>query len=116
MRTTTEARVRSYYDLVDSTELMQLLAQDTVYQRPGYPPMRGSGEFERRYREERVIESGHHAVESGVSSHSRVAVAGSFTGTLHSGQDGTLRFADFLVLGADGKFSRRDTYLFTPLV
>jgi ketosteroid isomerase-like protein len=115
----TEARVRSYYSLVDRgdiTELVQLFTQDAVYQRPGYPPMRGRGELERFYREERVIKSGHHAVESVMSSHSRVAVTGSFAGTLHSGQDVTLRFADFFVLGDDGKFSRRDTYFFTPLV
>ncbi|RNH93527.1 nuclear transport factor 2 family protein [Micromonospora aurantiaca] len=115
----TETRVRSYYDLVDRgdiTRLVQLFAEDAVYQRPGYPPIRGRGELERFYREERVIKSGRHTVESVMSSPSRVAVTGSFAGTLHGGQDVTLRFADFFNFGDDGKFSRRDTYFFTPLV
>jgi steroid delta-isomerase len=114
-----EARVRTYYDLVDAsdiTELVKLFAQDAVYRRPGYPPLRGRGELERFYREERVIKSGRHTLETVVSSPPRVAVTGSFSGTLHGGQHATLQFADFFVFGADGKFSGRDTYYFTPLV
>ncbi|MGC4900444.1 nuclear transport factor 2 family protein [Micromonospora echinospora] len=68
----TEARVRSYYELVDRgevTELVQLFAQDALYLRPGYPPIRGRSELERFYREQRAIKCGHHAVESVVGVH-----------------------------------------------
>jgi len=114
-----EARVRTYYQLVDGGDiagLVKLFAQDAVYRRPGYPSMRGRDELERFYREERVIKGGHHTVESMVSSRRRVAVAGSFAGTLRNGQDTTLRFADFFSFGPDGTFSQRDTYFFSPLV
>lgn len=114
-----EARVRAYYELVDRgdiAELVKLFAEDAVYRRPGYPPLRGRGELERFYREERVIESGRHTLESVVSSRPQVAVTGSFSGTLRGGQDMTLEFADFFIFDAGEEFRRRDTYFFTPLV
>jgi ketosteroid isomerase-like protein len=114
-----EGRVRTYYALVDGNDidgLVELFAHDAVYRRPGYPPLQGRGELERFYREERVIKSGRHTLDDVVSSRSRVAVAGTFSGTLHNGQELTLQFADFFSFGDDDTFASRDTYFFTPLV
>ena len=114
-----EDRVRAYYELVDRGEvdgLVSLFADDAVYCRPGYPPLRGRADLERFYREDRVIESGAHTLDSLVSSPPRVAVSGEFSGMLRSGEQVDLRFADFFTFAADGHFARRDTFFFTPLV
>lgn len=39
----------------------------------------------------------------------------SFRGEPHDGSELRLRFADFFEIGADGRFTRRDTYYFAPL-
>lgn len=108
-----------YYERVDSGDipgLLDLFAADAVYHRPGYPPMVGQAELERFYRKDRVIADGRHAVRSLVTQGPSVAVHGTFAGTLKDGTAVDLRFADFFTVGDDGRFTRRDTFFFSPAV
>lgn len=111
--------VMRYYELVDAndvTGLVDLFTADAVYHRPGYLPLRGRDELVRFYTNERVISTGHHTVTTMVLSGSHAAVNGEFSGELRDGQEVSLRFADFFEIGPGGRFSRRDTFFFAPMV
>ncbi|MFF5250947.1 nuclear transport factor 2 family protein [Streptomyces leeuwenhoekii] len=111
--------VERYYDLVDRNDipgLVSLFTPDVVYERPGYPPLRGIGELERFYRQDRVIESGKHSLRGVAADNELIAVHGDFTGRLRDGEDVCVRFADFFQVARDGLFRRRDTYFFSPRV
>ncbi|MCF3122468.1 nuclear transport factor 2 family protein [Streptomyces arenae] len=108
-----------YYELVDRNDipgLVSLFTADAVYERPGYPPLNGIAELERFYRQDRVIESGKHALREIVVDGELIAVHGDFEGRLKNGKDVAVRFADFFRVGPDGRFRRRDTYFFSPQV
>lgn len=111
--------VRTYYELVDSGQvqaLVELFADDAEYHRPGYEPLVGRAQLTDFYRKRRVIREGRHTVTTTVESGDSVAVHGEFNGVLHDDRETSLRFADFFRLDADGRFSRRDTFFFAPLV
>lgn len=108
-----------YYACVDNGDipgLLDLFAHDAVYHRPGYPPLRGRDELERFYTVDRVIENGAHELSALIVQGARVAVHGEFGGVLKDGRSAQLRFADFFVFGDDGRFARRDTFFFSPMV
>ncbi|MFF2331561.1 MULTISPECIES: nuclear transport factor 2 family protein [unclassified Streptomyces] len=112
-------QVMRYYELVDAndvTGLVDLFTADAVYHRPGYQPLRGRDELMRFYTDERVISSGHHTVTTMVLSGSQAAVNGEFSGSLRDGREVSLRFADFFAIGPEGRFCRRDTFFFAPMV
>lgn len=113
------ATVLRYYDLVDAGDvpgLVGLFTPDATYCRPGYEPLVGHEGLERFYRQQRVIREGKHTVTTVVRQGDRVAVNGEFNGVLHDGRTASLRFADFFELDAEGRFTRRDTFFFAPLV
>jgi steroid Delta-isomerase len=108
-----------YYACVDSGDivgLLDLFAPDAVYHRPGYPPLSGRDELERFYTVDRVIETGAHQLSTLIIQGATVAAHGEFDGVLKDGRPAHLRFADFFVLGEDGRFARRDTFFFSPMV
>jgi steroid delta-isomerase len=112
-------KIHSYYRMVDAGDfdgLLNLFTNDAVYCRPGYPTLKGRADLSRFYREQRVIKQGRHTISRAVVRHPQVAVQGEFDGVLDSNQRVSLRFADFFVLEEDGRFSRRDTFFFVPLV
>jgi ketosteroid isomerase-like protein len=107
-----------YYELVDRDDipgLVGLFAPDATYHRPGYEPMVGHAGLTAFYRGQRVIRSGRHTVHTTVTQGTNVAVSGEFHGVLRDGKPVDLRFADFFVIGPDGRFARRDTFFFAPL-
>lgn len=92
-------RTREYYRLVDADDLDGVLdwfADDAVYYRPGYDPIRGRQELRAFYGGERVIASGQHVLESVLGDGRSVAVRGRFEGTLKDGSAATVGFADFI--------------------
>lgn len=108
-----------YYALVDDNDvagLLDLFAPDAVYHRPGYSPLIGRTELEQFYSADRVIAEGKHSLHSIVADGATVAAHGEFSGTLKDGSAAHLRFADFFVVGEDGRFARRDTFFFSPMV
>lgn len=113
------ARTRRYYQLVDADDVDGVLdwfADDAVYHRPGYPPMRGRAALARFYGGERVIRSGSHALEEVLVHDSSVAARGRFRATLKNGSRVELGFADFLRYGGDGRVVERRTFFEVPAV
>lgn len=113
------SRVKRYYELVDEGDvsgLLELFAPDAVYERPGYPPFKGRGQLEAFYSGDRVIVDGKHTLRHVVAGSDTVATHGDFAGVLKDGSEVSLRFADFFVVADDGRFSRRDTFFFSPMV
>lgn len=111
--------VRSYYDMVDIGDLegvLQLFCEGAVYRRPGYSPLVGRGELRAFYSSERMIDHGKHELADVVSEAGRVAVRGTFSGTLKDRRTVDVEFADFFVIEPSGRFSRRDTFFFAPAV
>jgi ketosteroid isomerase-like protein len=113
------AAVEHYYELVDSGDvegLLGLFAPDAVYHRPGYPPLNGRAELKKFYSGDRVIAEGKHSLHTLVATGETVAAHGEFAGILKDGSSVHLRFADFFAVGEDGRFARRDTFFFSPMV
>lgn len=112
--------VRQYYASVDAGDigdLVALFSPDAVYDRPGYPIIRGREELTRFYRGTRVIDSGAHTLQQVTVEESIVAVHGKFTGVLRDGSRSSLRFADFFTLTpARDLIAGRITFFHTPLV
>ncbi|MFI5496829.1 nuclear transport factor 2 family protein [Actinoplanes sp. NPDC051859] len=105
--------VLDYYRHVDADEvgaLVALFAEESVYHRPGYPPLRGHADLRRFYTAERVIAGGRHRLATIVRDDRTVAVSGTFDGTLKDGTAVSVGFADFFTLTADGRFAERRTY------
>ncbi|MDT0264345.1 nuclear transport factor 2 family protein [Jatrophihabitans lederbergiae] len=118
-QTSAVAAVLRYYALVDEGDvpgLVALFAPDATYHRPGYQPIVGSAEMTAFYRDQRVIREGTHSISTVLANSPHIAVQGNFTGVLRDGRSVELRFSDFFTVGADGRFTRRDTYFFAPLV
>lgn len=112
-------KIHSYYRMVDAGDfdgLLDLFTNDAIYCRPGYPTLRGRADLSRFYKEQRVITQGRHTISHAVVRHPQVAVQGEFNGVLSSERRVSLRFADFFVIEVNGRFSRRDTFFFVPLV
>jgi ketosteroid isomerase-like protein len=112
----TAARHFALIDSGDISGMAHLFTRDAVYLRPGYPPFRGREEIARFYATLRPIRSGEHELESVVADGSQLAVRGAFSGVLHSGESIELRFSDFFTVDQDGRFTRRETFFFAPLV
>ena len=119
MKTDSRQAVLRYYTAVDNGDidgLLTLFASDAVYHRPGYEPLVGRADLEEFYLRQRVIDTGRHQVEFLLEDDSRVAVYGTFAGTLNDGTTVRIRFSDFFCLRDDGLFERRDTFFFLPAV
>jgi ketosteroid isomerase-like protein len=111
--------VRRFYALVDAGDFTGATAMfdDALeYHRPAYEPICGRAGLARFFAEDRPIREGRHTLTAVVADGRRVAVHGAFDGVLRDGRPVSLRFADFFVLAPDGRFTRRDTYFFAPLV
>ncbi|MFJ9770756.1 nuclear transport factor 2 family protein [Kitasatospora sp. NPDC101157] len=112
----TAHRIYELIDTGDTAGLAALFTEDSVYHRPGYPPLVGRGRIEHFYNHERVIRDGHHTLDRVLVTEDGLAVHGGFRGTLRDGSQAAHRFAEFFELTADGLISRRDTFFFVPLV
>lgn len=113
------ARTRAYYERVDAGDVdgvVDWFAEDGVYHRPGYPPMRGRAALSAFYGGERVIESGSHTLDQLLVDGASVAVRGRFEGRLRDGSQVTVGFADFIDYDADGRAVERRSYFEAPAV
>src|SRR2546421_1076538 len=113
------AMAHHFYACVDDNDvagLAALFASESSYHRPGYEPLLGPEGITRFYSKDRVIRAGRHTLTTVLATDCDVAVRGEFHGELHDGSPVDLRFADFFSVGADGRFTRRETFFFAPLV
>jgi ketosteroid isomerase-like protein len=116
---TAVASAYRFYRCVDDGDvpgLAALFTVDATYHRPGYEPILGREGISRFYSRDRVIRAGRHTLTTAVATGEEVAVRGEFHGVLHDGSPVDLRFADFFELDPEGRFTRRDTFFFAPLV
>ncbi|NUR73096.1 MAG: nuclear transport factor 2 family protein [Hamadaea sp.] len=108
--------VRRYYELVDAKDfaaMSRLFADEVIYHRPGYAPMRGLSQVLAFYEQIRVIESGRHELHTVVTDGSTVAVTGTFEGRVKGGRRVTQAFADFFEV-ENGQIVTRSTYFDAP--
>lgn len=113
------AQTRRYYERVDAGDVQGVLdwfAEDGVYHRPGYPPMRGRAALSAFYGGARVISSGAHTVHEILVDGLAVAVRGRFDGTLKDGSTVSVGFADFIVYDRDARAAERHSFFDTPTV
>lgn len=111
-------KARCYYERVDAGDLEGLLAlfhPEIVYERGGRPPIRGLAALRRFYTEQRIIREGRHELEAVLVEGQHVAVRGRFRGVLKSGEQVTVRFADFHDF-RDGLIWRRYSYFMDRFV
>jgi ketosteroid isomerase-like protein len=83
------ATVERYFAAVDANDLLALLQcfdDRVVYERPGYPPLRGHDELREFYRVGRVIRDGTHDVAGIVVEGRSGAAWGAFTGVSRTGE------------------------------
>jgi ketosteroid isomerase-like protein len=107
-----EMLVRKYYDAVDSNDLETLFsvfAENIVYERPGYSPIRGMDEFKDFYRNNRIIKKGKHTLHNIIVREPYVVVEGEFRGTLKDGKESYTKFVDVYTFSGK-KAIKRHTY------
>ncbi|WP_029088130.1 nuclear transport factor 2 family protein [Brevibacterium album] len=117
-QTHAEQLAAHYYTTVDAGDAdatIALFAPDATYDRPGYPTLRGA-EIADFYRGERIIVTGSHTVTETVADGDRVAVRGTFSGTLKDGSEAREGFADFMRFDEAGLIASRTTYFFRAAV
>jgi ketosteroid isomerase-like protein len=110
--------VRRLFERVDSRDwdrLSDAFCDDVVYERPGYAPLIGLESVLHFYREDRVIVSGRHELESVVINEGCGACWGRFVGTHKNGSDLSERFADVYTFER-GKIKTRKSYFFRPAI
>ena len=81
-------------DARDWSTLQHVFAEEVVYERPGYEPIRGLEALMHFYREVRIIASGTHALEGVIEQSGSAAAWGRFQGTCRDGLALDERFVD----------------------
>ncbi|MFF4016054.1 nuclear transport factor 2 family protein [Streptomyces sp. NPDC001843] len=113
-----ESLVTQLFSIIDAArwdDLGRVFAEDCVYDRPGYEPLRGLRRIERFYRMERVVAAGRHQVLHIVSDLEAAACWGRFTGTSRTGDCLDEQFADTYTV-RDGRIVGRRTYFYRPAI
>ncbi|AEA66031.1 nuclear transport factor 2 family protein [Burkholderia gladioli] len=110
--------VKSFFSVIDSADWEAVQAffhANVVYSRPGYPELQGRARVMDFYRHERMISQGRHYVEGVVALGSEIACWGLFSGTLKSGEQVSVRFAD-VYQTEEGGIIKRETFFSRPAV
>ncbi|MDT5270737.1 MAG: hypothetical protein QOH49_2923 [Acidobacteriota bacterium] len=110
--------VQQLFDAIDSSNweaLEKLFHPEVVYERPGYDPFSGRERVMRFYREERILASGRHKLESVVLDGENGACWGRFVGFKKDGAAVDERFADVYSFD-EGRIKARRSYFFRPAV
>ncbi|MFF7636874.1 nuclear transport factor 2 family protein [Kitasatospora sp. NPDC008050] len=113
-----DSLVRQLFHIVDTRdweELSEVFAEDAVYERPGYEPLKGLTRISHFYTHERIIASGRHAVDHVTAGHEAAACWGRFRGESNTGDLLDEQFADTYVL-VDGKIAHRKTFFYRPAI
>jgi len=108
-------RMFSAIDAQQFDTLHEFFTSDVVYERPGYPPIRGLPALEHFYRNVRIIDSGCHDLWHVVGDPVAAACWGRFTGRSRQGDPLDERFADVYEL-RDGKIALRATHFYRAAI
>ena len=115
---TTEQSIRALFGVIDQqlwSSLPDYLAADVLYERPGYPPLRGLAEGLHFYEEIRIIAYGRHQIEHVVAQGEVAACWGRFTGMSRGERQLAERFADTYTF-RHGRIVTRTTYFFRSAI
>jgi ketosteroid isomerase-like protein len=108
--------IEFYFDRVDKHDvdaLMTVFADDIVYYRPGYEPLRGFERMRSFYADERVIDVGKHSVERILIDGDYAAAHGTFEGVSYAGVALAMTWCE--IYGFENhKINYRRSYFFTP--
>lgn len=110
--------IRDMFHKIDTRDfegLRTVFADDVVYERPGYEPIRGIEELIHFYRDVRVIASGKHGLTRVVVDEESGASWGRFTGVHRNGKALDVRYADVYTF-ENGRIKTRASYFFEPSV
>jgi ketosteroid isomerase-like protein len=110
--------IESFFRRVDQCDwaaMMNLVHEQVIYERPGYPPLEGRSAFIEFYQTTRIISDGQHIITQMIGSDDFVACMGEFRGRSRAGDPLEADFADFYRL-LDGLIVERRTYFYAPLV
>ena len=92
-----------------------LVTPDVVYDRPGYPTIRGVHEWLIFYRETRIVVTGQHRLVTVLADDTQGFCWGEFTGTIRTGETVEVRFADWYAF-RDGLVCQRRTFFYEPAI
>lgn len=95
--------------------LEKLVTPDIVYDRPGYPTLRGVAAFINFYTHTRVVATGQHRLDSVLTDGRTGFCWGHFAGVTRDGQPISEVFADWYQFDS-GRVSRRRTFFFRPAI
>lgn len=110
--------VHELFQTIDSrdwNQLPQFFHPEVVYERPGYPVLKGISRLDNFYREERVIAAGAHHIEAVVIDGNHAACWGRFVGAHKDGSSIDEAFADVYTL-VDNRIRHRKSFFFRPAV
>lgn len=110
--------VKTFFSVIDSADweaVQTFFHTDVVYSRPGYSDLDGRARVMDFYRHERMISKGRHDVEGVVCHGSEIACWGLFSGTLKTGEEVSVRFAD-VYQTEQGGIIKRETFFSKPAV
>ncbi|GIF51427.1 hypothetical protein DFJ67_5155 [Asanoa ferruginea] len=102
-------------DRRDWPALGDLVTPDVVYDRPGYPTIRGVDEWLTFYRMTRIVATGQHRLVRVLADDAQGFCWGEFTGTTRGGQPVDVRFADWYAF-RDGRVCQRRTFFYEPAI
>lgn len=107
-----------FFQAIDSgnwDSLSELLADEVIYERPGYSPLVGKKVVLDFYKNIRIIKTGTHVVKEFIGSDAMLCYHGSFTGESHSGDQLSVDFCDFCNI-KDGLLCYRKTFFYTASI
>ncbi|MDX2007685.1 MAG: nuclear transport factor 2 family protein [Meiothermus sp.] len=110
--------VMQYFHAIDAGDLDTALAQfsqDSVYERPGYPPLEGIDQIRNFYQSVRVIRRGRHTLEGLLVEGDQAVTWGVFEGESRDGVQLQERWSDVYRLKG-GKIAYRRTHFFRAAV
>lgn len=107
--------VLTVIDAKDWSRLATLITPDIVYDRPGYPTLRGAADLLHFYRHTRVVADGRHHLDSLLTDERTGFCWGRFEGVTRAGEPIAEIFADWYEF-QDGRISRRRTFFYRPAI
>jgi uncharacterized protein len=114
----TDSIIVDLFHAIDSSDwdtVVNLFHPDVVYERPGYPQLKGLERLLHFYKCERALASGTHKLEHILSDGVNAACWGSFVGKKKDGSDVNEMFADVYTF-EDGKIRARRSFFFRPAI
>lgn len=110
--------VNEFFQCIDNREfssILKLVANDIVYERPGFPTIKGKDNLLDFYTNKRSVVDGKHTVTNVISDVNFTAFSGFFSGRLKNNEFIELYFCD--VCQFEGRLlKKRKTFFYSPMI